>query len=289
MLYSCSINQNEPEQQEQQPVIEVYPEGAIKGKFSVSDTSKIYFSKGNLQYHGSIPCFSFASTQYEVYGYINRNGIKTAGDFDLFAYGTSGYNKCYPYKWSSSSDDFASDAMFIKGTNYDWGVYNVIVGGGSQKVWRCLTNSEMNYLIYNRNNATTLLAYAYIEGQDGLIILPDDWEKDQSLITLSMLTYENNKYVLSEDKKNVYTKETWKEIEDKGAVFLPSTGYSETTISGNDIVYVSDDGYYWLSTGSGYRYGHAFVVARRSNFLKFGVSNTFRRYHHAVRLVQNCE
>lgn len=80
--------------------------GALPGEFSVSDTKKVRFSQGNLQYRASTQTWRFATNQYDFVGNnsggnVYENGIKCtnaligdsySGWIDLFGWGTSGYD-----------------------------------------------------------------------------------------------------------------------------------------------------------------------------------------------------
>ena len=76
------------------------PEGALTHAFSVSSTKKVYFAKGNLQYRASTDTWRFAENQWDTIGSANMNRSSTYdGWIDLFYYGTSGYNNCFPYNY----------------------------------------------------------------------------------------------------------------------------------------------------------------------------------------------
>lgn len=65
----------------------------LTGEFSVSDTRKVIFSSGNLQYNASSMEWRFATHQYDVMGEQNNNISPTYdGWIDLFGWGTSGWN-----------------------------------------------------------------------------------------------------------------------------------------------------------------------------------------------------
>lgn len=79
------------------------PAGAINGIFSVSDTTKVYFSQGNLQYQASTNTWRFAENQWDLID-KETNKLSSAtydGWIDRFGWGTSGWDsgaKCYqPY------------------------------------------------------------------------------------------------------------------------------------------------------------------------------------------------
>lgn len=60
-------------------------DGAIRAEFSVSDSTKVYFSQGNLQYQASTNTWRFAEHQWDYVGNDNENiSEKYAGWIDLF-------------------------------------------------------------------------------------------------------------------------------------------------------------------------------------------------------------
>ena len=59
------------------------PEGALSGEFSVSATTKVHFSQGNLQYQASTNNWRFAAHQYDTIGGANANISPTYRPFRL--------------------------------------------------------------------------------------------------------------------------------------------------------------------------------------------------------------
>ena len=59
----------------------------------------------------------------------------------------------------------------------DWG-YNAISNGGNEEgLWRTLTMDEWLYLLDMRNTTSGMrFAKANVEGVNGLLLLPDDWD-----------------------------------------------------------------------------------------------------------------
>ena len=63
-----------------QKEMEVYPRC-----FSVSETTQVFFSPGNLHYTGALKKYSFAAKQYEYIGASNNQIAATyGGTIDLF-------------------------------------------------------------------------------------------------------------------------------------------------------------------------------------------------------------
>ena len=248
--------------------------GAIEFAFSVSADKQIYFSQGNLQYQASTGTWRFADNQYDMVGDANANiSSSNTGWIDLFGWGTSGYNGKNPYMTSTESSDYVDGDIDIAGTSYDWGVYNKISNGGNAAgMWRTLTNSEWNYVISNRTDASYLRGTATVNGVNGLILLPDNW----TLPTGVTFTYGEGGW-----SQNTYSASEWSKMEANGAVFLPAAGYRR----GTDVYDVGSYGYYWSSSADDY-YGAGCL---RIGSLTVRTHNDNRYYGLSVRLVQDAE
>ncbi|MBP5364521.1 MAG: hypothetical protein J6Y82_01170 [Bacteroidales bacterium] len=135
---------------------------------------------------------------------------------------------------------------------YDWGVYNAISNGGDKPgLWRTLTADEFLYLTWQRPNAQELITIGIVNGQFGLILMPDNWVRHDSIKIVPFADVKYNKisfsdsfdtidkfeiYDFSEIKdvfsgENVYSKEQWTELESLGCVFLPGNGSYWTSTS----------------------------------------------------------
>ena len=150
----------------------------IKESFAVTRTKNVRFSKGNLQYSrrgshavnvGTDPApgtWRFAEHQYDFIGSGN-SAIYDSDDmgwFDLFGWGTSGWDSGAGYYMPTSTDDNAayyavgrsfSNSLTGSCANADWGVYNAISNGGNHPgQWRTLSMSEWNYLLTGRTCCT---------------------------------------------------------------------------------------------------------------------------------------
>ena len=217
--------------------------------FSVSDTKKVFFSKGNLQYYlGTAYDWRFAPEQYMVCGEDNKNRETDDNWIDLFGYGTSGVSyssgDLYPSNLSLNAGDYYPFA--IEGTDYDWGVYitkrnklsldattSGVQGTGQ---WRTLTTDEWRYLIYNRSLNSA--AFATIEGQQGLLILPDGFQPTK--VTLQYLKTDEGYRI---GPFNNLSLDQWRYLEKAGTVFLPVTGCRQ-----GKAILLPTEGYYWTST-----------------------------------------
>lgn len=297
-------------------------EGALNGRFSVSDTKQVVFSQGNLQYQAFTGTWRFAEHQWEYVGGKNtgvvyENGEKCnnklisdtyTGWIDLFGWGTSGYNGREPWLNTETYSDYGDPdhptKSDLSGTNYDWGVYNAISNGGNQAgLWRTLTADEWLYLIHGRPNADSLFTYARVNGKvgttdvyiDGVLLLPDDWVTPEGLTVNRLLAAGNDVswktttisewYEIKVNEPftlNSYSDSQWQLLEEAGAVFLPKTFYRDSTT----VQDLNIRGYYWSTTQRpDYMYD-----ALALDFKKTGLSprGTLPLYFGgAVRLVQD--
>lgn len=222
------------------------PIGAICGVYSVSESKKVFFSKGNLQYRATSNTWRFAEKQYEVIGINNQNiSSNYYGLIDLFGWGTSGRLNSFPYNTSSTSQyggGLGHENDDIAGTNYDWGVYNRIWNGGDQEgLWRTLTNEEWNYLLEKRNTSSEIrYVHAQVNGVNGVVLLPDNWNAAVSVLNNSNPSGGGYGYM-----SNVVDAIVWQDVfEPAGAVFLPAAGYRDVF----SVLYLGQVCEYWSST-----------------------------------------
>lgn len=208
---------------------------AGNGRFSVSDSKIVRFSPGNLNYDAGTKVFYFHADQYSFYKNTECNEGNMDLDTDLFGYGTSGYgvglsnpNANYPtICWGDDFAEFPNKMAVgdIAGTQFDWGVHNPIKYGDKNFLadeWRTLTLAEWQYLVYHRPNADKLYSAAIVNGNLGLIILPDDWVLPAGSQFTTGLSY--NHLNAARAPQNTYTGEAWTVMENAGAVFLPAAG-----------------------------------------------------------------
>lgn len=277
------------------------PNGRLPGRFSVSDSTQISFSMGNLQYQASTGIWRFAENQYDMIGEDNKNISATYdGWIDLFGWGTSGYhnsedayNKNYmPYSTSDAtvnetyntfgygpSTNQASLDLTGTSANYDWGVYNAISNGGDKKgQWRVLSKGEWTYLYSGRMNCENLRTYATVKGVPGFLFFPDDWEEANCVLSVKLGS--------TDFDSNSFSALDWQVLEEQGAVFLPAAGIRDVTT----VRYVGSFGLYCSSTYSRSRNAYGFDFGGSGvNPSSGGVnpsSDNGRCYGLSVRLVQ---
>ena len=233
-----------------QKEMEVYPRC-----FSVSETTQVFFSPGNLQYNGAMKKYSFATNQYDYIGASNNQIAATyGGTIDLFGWGTGDD----PMKFSETGTDYA--------TFVDWGSKMTESG------WRTLSFEEWNYLLQKRPNANKLYGTGTIMDARwntyyGLIILPDKWDCDTIEVSYT-----------GEYTMHVYDAAHWALMEKAGAVFLPAAGNRV----GKVVKGVKEYGRYWSSSPA--PMGCAFFMG----FLMGDTDDgTLRSNGRSVRLVKD--
>jgi len=264
----------------------IYPIGSVSGwtyvtdgslwaKFSVGASTKVRFSKGNLQYQASTGTWRFASNQYDAIGNAAGNNTAAANRstqsdwIDLFGWGATGTahnaNGQEPYSINNVATNYktlptaAANETLTRDNGGDWGV---CMGDG----WRLLTgssSSEWSYLLTTRTNASSLMSKGVtVSGKvNCFVIAPDSYA---GTIATS------------------YTSDEWLIAELNGLVCLPITGHR----NGSNVTDTSM-GYYWASNGSSYaNQSYRFFVgssAAQAN------STDQRHYGDAVRLIKVAE
>ncbi|MBQ0031056.1 MAG: hypothetical protein KBT32_11595 [Bacteroidales bacterium] len=243
----------------------------LPGKFSISATDYVQFSKGNLQatYHSASSSYTWAiaANQYDYVGNAAGNTtIKNDGSnndgavVDLFGWSTDATN--YGINISQSHSTYSGDFK-------DWGT---AIGDS----WFTLSGDggEWDYILSKRSNAAqkcgkATLTFASVKG---VVILPDEWTLPEKC---SFTAGKEKGY-----SANKYDSDAWTKMEQAGAVFLPIGGSRNGVAIDNSTV---NNGYYWSRTGKGTE------NAYRLNFSDSGIpeTNSQPRYRgQFVRLVQ---
>ena len=155
----------------------------------------------------------------------------------------------------------------------DWGVYNAISNGGNTtNTWRTLLIDEWSYVFNTRSTSSGIrYAKALVNGTNGVILLPDDWEA---------ATYSLNNTNSSESTfdSNTISATQWTILEDAGAVFFPAAGYRFGTSVGE----IGLCGYYW--SASYFNSTYAYLTSIKESYLTTNNASN-RCYGRSVRLV----
>lgn len=205
--------------------------GGVNAKYSISSSTQVYFSMGNLQYQASTNTWRFAESQWDYVGNDNTNiSSSYSGWIDLFGWGTG----------NNPTNSITINSYY--GTYSEWGNNPISNGGSTANQWRTLTQSEWNYLLFTRTTTSGIrYAKAKVNDVNGIIILPDVW--NTSYYTLSNTNTTSSAYT-----SNTITLVDWmNKLEAHGAVFLPAAG-SRDGISVDNVGTVSR---YWSSSPNG--------------------------------------
>ena len=242
---------------DEKPAEASVPDGAINGKFSVSSTKKVYFSKGNLRYASSK--WSFFDNQYDYYTSYSADA------WDQFGWSTSATT--YGMSTSSNNDDYSGDFV-------DWGA---TMGAG----WRTLTSDEWAYLLKTRSASTVngtengRYAKAKVNDVGGVILFPDTYTHPDGVAAPTGVNA-TDEYGW---EGNSYTAADWTKMESAGCVFLPAAGCRY----GSEMIGLGSYGYYGSATPDGADY--AYRVKFNSGSLE--PANSINRcLGCSVRLVQ---
>lgn len=141
----------------------------------------------------------------------------------------------------------------------DWGVNTI--ENDSLTTWRTLTSDEWDYLCNKRPNAKWLCKYVYVDGELGLMLLPDGTD-----IHPGAYSRMNKAYLLI--------------LERSGKIFLPAAGrrYEGT--------YHESGGLYWTSSGYG-NSGYRFFFSNSAEEMNLKTMDKCNGY--SVRLVRDVE
>ena len=271
----------------------------IGGKFSVSATKQVYFSKGNLQATGTVSddittwTWKFAEHQWDKIGgkdqseagtptgnnnIIGDGKLSESGTVDLFGWSTAATH--LGIHNSTNNSTYSGDFV-------DWGSASEVtacIGTG----WRTLSNTksggetgEWEYLLTKRNTTSAMRFYkAQVNGVNGLILFPDDWKDSYHPLTAG---YVNNNAISFES--TIITASEWNsDFEANGAVFLPVAG--QRHVNNNYVEYPNGRGHYWSSTPNDAGTAYRLYFTGSSSEWSYSVGSS-RRFGYAVRLVRD--
>ena len=274
--------------------------GASKSQFSVSATTQVRFSRGNLQYiqlglaGTNYYYYQFAQNQYDILGSENTSKLNT-GDYQY-------YKKIDLFLWASGMAGASSQPYSIKYTgtysanlsSVAWGKNAIRNGGNTANMWRGLSQAEWNYLLGERTastvNGTPNARYAnvMVDGMNGRIIFPDVYTHPSDVPQPTHINQATN------FSNNQYTMYHFKKMEAAGVIFLPCAGayYSPTNSENDSKLYYANDGFYWTTTRSGNTSAHAIELLGStfiSNVHDYNAPSANRNVAMSVRLVRDVE
>ena len=284
------------------------PAGALSGKFSVSDTKKVYFSKGNLQatYDGTSWTWKFAEHQYDYIG--DAEGNTKVSDSSPYVSGYSGTSTTVDlFGWvgaSSSWDDVnkygISSSLVANNTDgygnvaneslkSDWG--NLTISNADGHTWSTLTSGEWKYIFSSRSSGATVngtenarWTHATINTDgtavNGVILFPDGCK----IFNVSATSWGTINSASTWDSATKCTTAQWTHLEELGCVFLPAAGFRE----GSDVYIAGTDGFYWSSSPYVSSVNEAYTVGFNSNDLN-PAYDSLRFLGYSVRLVRLVE
>lgn len=260
-----------------------YP-GLGVGEFSVSDSKKVRFSQGNLQYKNGV--WRFATDELKAFRNTRDHNLDTTNRdqnwIDLFGFGTSGQGSLstnLPTAYTNIASNYPSESLTYN-NRYDWGVNEICNGGNQPDRWRTLTRTEWQYLLGTptNSNRTNKNVLAVIDDTiPGLVIAPDGcsvasrWNS-----TTTVLRITRQEYI-----------RTYQSV---GCVFLPITGYyyynSQQGIQMEDY---SDKAWYWTTTYEDNAWAAKVVCSTNGGGVQFAGQGIEVSRGCAVRLVRDVD
>ena len=233
------------------------PDGTINGKFSVSATKQVYFSKGNLRYASGT--WSFFDNQYDYYANYSADA------WDHFGWSTSAPT----YGMNTSTDNSTYSGDFV-----DWGA---TMGTG----WFTLSSDEWTYLLKTRSASTVggtengRYAKAKVNDVQGVILFPDTYTHPDGVTAPVGVNETGN----TGWNGNNYSSADWTKMESAGCVFLPAAGLRYDS----SVLNKGTSGLYWSASSNGT--DNAYCVNFGSVSLDTGSCS--RGYGLSVRLVKD--
>lgn len=292
-----------------QPSSNIFDEnGAHFKTFSVSDTSSVRFSRGNLQYttvgshtvadgNEANGTWRFANKQYLFVGTENTNiADDYEGWIDMFGWGTSGWQggitAYQPYSTSGNTGHYcisgnASTSMTGNYNYADWGVYNAISNGGNRpEMWRTLTKDEWVYLLRTRrcstvgNTTNARYAKATVCNVAGLMLFPDTYVHPSGVaVPTGINVTPTTSGLQAFFADNIYNEKDWELLEQAGVIFLPAAGRRV----GTNAVSAGSGGFYWSATAGG---GMPYDISYTDSYL-YICGTGDRSQGRTVRLVRD--
>lgn len=222
---------DEGDTRDEETITVLVPARDIKfsGEISITDTSKVVFTLGNLVYNMNTTAgatkWNFHKEQYDMMdrniSLENMKDINAVDDEWIDRFGWSSADGIHP--WGAFYSDPVTDYATVNSKFVDWG--SAIQDVNGLRTW---TNSEMQYIFNGRSGKCTKVpgseerynfAQARINTREnvyvnGCIIFPDEFTLPEG-ITIPAI---NSAGACS---LNTFSLEDWKALEEAGCVFLP--------------------------------------------------------------------
>ena len=190
-------------------------DGAIMAEFSVSNTTKVYFSMGELQFseEGNHLCAD-GTTKQGTWRFAPNQWSNTIeeGWTNTFTWGSSGAFISIPDP-KSTIIDMTGQYKYL-----DWGAYNAISNGGNiPDIWRTLSFSEWRFLFNRAGGSMWVAAKVYTDISNYIyciVVFPDNYAP------LSVNHEQNAEYSDFRDRYIAISSSTMQEWRKHGAVAL---------------------------------------------------------------------
>lgn len=205
--------------------------------FSVSSEKQVYFSRGNLWYNDSDKSFHFETHQWDAdtKNWTDANNAHHLGHFYWSDNVTNAVAKNHPNSitstiFTNNSDTEPSSSFTVEGVT---GKFYILQQYDRQPYWEYLVGNERTSTI--GISGKKLWGMGTVNGVKGLILLPDNWNVEN---------YSTFSYATRKCSSNVYSGDTWENMEYDGAVFMPIAGVG---YEGDGTISDPDEGAYWPS------------------------------------------
>jgi len=271
------------------------PNKVLTGKFWVSDTTKVTFSPGNLQYNSqSSPKWRFAENQYDYIGDATSGTVYYKGvkcNNANYGLGTDTWVDLIGWSHSGSNFGTATNTSTYKGNFVDWGTNQIKNGTKTDPAnkWRTLNQSEWNDLFGKASycgggiQSGTTIIYGYF-------LIPEDYKHPTGVRAFSYPVTSTSSGSPSQWSNNIYDTKSWTKLEDAGVVFLPVTGQRDDAKRVQELMSL----HYWTASGYApernslaYRLNAKITKSTYTNFTQTPTTGTATSFYgRAVRLVE---
>ena len=262
--------------------------------FSISDSQKIYFSKGNLVYTKDGALWSFFDHQTDI-GETDNVGVNYADSpiVSLFGWGTNGFaiEGRITDPTSTPAGDYGPASGDLD-SETDWGRNPITNGGNTVGTWRTPTRADITYIISTRktipgksptiDGVQATYCNATVNGRTGIILFPDKFSLPEINYTTGSINSSTVNMSSSPFSAIVIDSENWATLEANGAVFLPCAGARLGATVTSSLFY------YWTATASDTK-AYIFRNSNSNTIFSPYVTTDVRRYGSSVRLVRDVE